>query len=78
MEASGTPPIIGNVTTEVAADYLETVPGTRKTRINITGLLSSYFAYISKTRKKLEVNPFEGLAGELQGNAKVIGKRPLY
>ncbi|WP_373503157.1 tyrosine-type recombinase/integrase [Aestuariivirga sp.] len=76
LKATGKQATIGNVTAEVAADYLETVPGTRKTRVNITGLLSSYFTYVAKTRKKLDANPFEGLAGELEGNAKVIKKRP--
>ncbi|WP_373503122.1 DUF6538 domain-containing protein [Aestuariivirga sp.] len=75
MEVQGMAATVGNVTRELAGDYMQTVPGTRKTRVNIAGLLSSYFRYIVSPLHKLDKNPFEGLAGDLEGNAKVIVKR---
>ena len=75
MEVKGMAATLGNVTRELAGDYMQTVPGTRKTRVNITGLLSSYFRFIVSPLRKLDKNPFEGLAGDLEGNAKVIVKR---
>ena len=50
MEAKATQPTIGNVTREVAGDFLESVPGSRKTRVNVSGLLSSYFRYLVSPR----------------------------
>lgn len=75
LEVKTTAATLGSVTREVAGDYLESVPGTRKTRVNVAGLLSSYFKYLVRPRGKIDANPFEGLASELEGNAKVIVKR---
>jgi integrase len=78
MEAKKIEPTIGNVTREIAGDYLSQARGGPKTRVNMVLMLSSYFSWLVKPRAKMISNPFEGLSCSIEDTKQArIRKRPF-
>ncbi len=76
LKARGIGNSLGKVTRKVAGEYLDQMTSGRKTRVNMALMLSSYFAWLVSPKGELDVNPFEGLSGDIEvRNHSTIEKR---